>query len=358
MENVLTMLNAIPKSNYAINTRLNRTSDTKLVAINETKIVHDTLNHLDKFFDTQDVIVVNDASVIPGSFQGIHFPSNSLIEFRLVRFLGSSRTDFSTWEAIVYGEGNWTSPTENRLLPPDICIGDLLITGDLVAKVINISSFSKRLLTIEFQEPEEIILHKIFTYGKMIQYSYLQDELKIWDHQTIFSTYPISIEPNSASFQLNWDLMFKLQKKGVQIIPLTHAISISNTGIEELDKQLPFSERYWLSQRSADMLNDAIDKNKNIIAFGTSVTRSLESIMLKSKEFISGSDKVDLIISKSHRLQVTNGILTGMHMINESHINLLQAFLPLELLLKEYSYAMTQNFKWHEYGDNMLIKNF
>ena len=358
MEGLFTLITSIPKTNYANYPRLNRTTETKLVAVNSSNSVFDTLNHLDRYFDCNDVIVINDSAVLPGSFQGFHYPSNTPIEFRLVRFLGTKKTSFKKWQAIVYGQGSWLSPTEQRHEPPEICIGDLLITRDLMAKVINVSGSTKRLLTIEFQGPNQEIIHKIYYFGKMIQYSYLREELNIWDHQTIFSTYPVSIEPNSASFQLNWNLMERLLKKGVKIIPITHAISISNTGIEEIDERLPLDERCWLSERSADLLNLAIAENKNIVAFGTSVTRALESIMGQNKKFVPGTNNTDLVITKDYKLRVTDGILTGMHMINESHINLLQAFLPLDRLLQEYREAQSKTFLWHEYGDNMLIKRF
>lgn len=352
------MITSIPTSNYAHEARLNRTSETNLVAVNNTNAIYDKLCNLDKFFGPKDVIVVNDSAVIPGSFQAIHYPSNTPIEFRLVRFLGTSKNNFKKWEAIAYGKGNWTTPTENRTNPPIMNTGDLLITQDLLAEITTISGTSRRMLTIKFLEQDSKLLDKIYTYGKLIQYSYLFKELKLWDHQTIFSTYPVSLEPSSSVFQLNWNVIFRLQRKGVKIIPITHAISISNTGIDEIDKMLPLPERYWLSQQSADALNESLEEQKNIIAFGTSATRSLESIMQHHTRFIPGSENVDLVITKDFPLQVTNGILTGMHMIKESHINLLQAFLPLNRIKGEYYKAINKNFLWHEYGDSMLIKQF
>ena len=107
------MITSIPKAQYANHSRLQRTSETKLVAVNKDFTIYDTLNNLDKFFAFNDVIVVNDSAVIPGSFQAIHYPTNTSIEFRLVRFLGTKKTDFKKWEAVIYGEGNWTIATEN-----------------------------------------------------------------------------------------------------------------------------------------------------------------------------------------------------------------------------------------------------
>ena len=352
------MISAITMNNFAKEPRLNHTEDTNLVVVTSENTTYSILDNLENYFTSNDVIVVNDSAVIPASFQGYHSPSNQKIELRLVRFLGSYKSDFTKWEAIVYGQGNWTTPTEKRLEPPIINTGDKLIVLDLVAEVEKISGETKRLLKINFLGSNSKIIRKIYNYGSLIQYSYLNKKLQLWDHQTIFSTYPVSVEPSSSLFQLNWQLMFRLMEKGIKIIPITHAISISSTGIFTLDQQLPLPERYWLSPESALSLNQAKEENKSIIAFGTSMTRSLEYIYNKYKYFKAGSDTVGLIISKKHSLQATNGILTGMHMINESHINLLQAFLPLNRISKIYHEAVTKGFLWHEYGDSMLIKEF
>lgn len=353
------IISAIPNINYATESRLSQTRLTKLVSLNNTKASFTTLSNMDKFFTANDVVIVNDSAVLPGSFQAIHVPSNLDVELRLVRFLGSDINDFTTWQALVYGKGDWHTPTENRLPPPSLCIGDLILSNDLVAEIVSFSDLSPRLITIKFTETDSnSLLSKIYTNGKLIQYSYLKNELDLWDHQTIFSSYPVSVEPSSSVFQLNWELMMNLKAKGVTIIPITHAISISNTGISDIDKKLPLSERYWISASSCDLLNEALDENKSFIAFGTSVTRALESSISADHRFRAGSKNVDLVIDKEYNLKVTDGILTGMHMINESHINLLQAFLSLDKISTAYDQAINKGFLWHEYGDSMLIKSF
>lgn len=350
------MLSPIPQNNFATEPRLNHSHDTNLAVRNGNDISYSTLNHLDSYLTANDVIVVNDSAVIPGSFQGFHVPSNKKIEFRLVRFLGLNKRHFNEWEAIVYGEGDWTSPTENRLQPPPITIGDKLVAGDLQAEVIGFSEQNSRIIKINFHGTASDILRKIYKYGSLIQYSYLKNKLQLWNHQTLFSSYPVSIEPSSSLFQLDWDLIFRLVHKGIKIIPITHAISISNTGVSSLDQILPLPERYWLSKESAESLNQAKEEENSIIAFGTSVTRSLEHIYSKYGYFKSGTEKVDLLITKNHSLKATNGLLTGMHIVGESHVKLLQAFLPLNEIIEIYNVAVQKGFLWHEYGDSMLIK--
>jgi S-adenosylmethionine:tRNA ribosyltransferase-isomerase len=356
MEREIVMITSIPELNYAKEARLNRTFETKLLILSGNSSKFDTLNNLPNHLSKNDVLVVNDSAVIPGSFQAYHYQSNELIELRLVRFLGKKTTDISKWQAITYGEGNWRIPTEKRNDPPKMTIGDLIIVNDLIAKIIEISFEIERLLTIEFLGEKSEIIRKIYYYGNLIQYSYLKNHLELWDHQTLFSSYPVSIEPSSSAFQLNWKLLFKFQKIGIKIIPITHAISISNTGIAEIDTNLPLDERYWISKESAANLNLALDKQSNIITIGTSVTRALESIMLKRRFFIEETDQVNLKIDKNHNIKVVNGLLTGMHMFNESHINLLEAFAPIDIIDQEYTKAIEKKFLWHEYGDTMLIR--
>lgn len=350
------MLATIPSNNFATEPRLNHTQDTNLAVFNQNNTSYSTLNQLDKYLTPNDVIVVNDSAVIPGTFQGFHVPSNQKVEFRLVRFLSSDKTHFSQWEAIVYGQGDWTTPTEKRLNPPLIVAGDKLITGDLIAEVQGCSIVNNRLLRINFLGSNPEILRKIYSYGSLIQYSYLSKKLQLWDHQTLFSCYPVSIEPSSSLFQLDWDLIFRIAQKGIKIIPITHAISISNTGISDLDQLLPLPERYWLSRESAQSLNQVKEEDKSIIAFGTSVTRSLEHIYGKYDYFKAGTEDVELVITKNHSLKVINGLLTGMHIVGESHVKLLQAFLPMSLITNIYNTAIQKGFLWHEYGDSMLIK--
>jgi len=46
----------------------------------------------------------------------------------------------------------------------------------------------------------------------------------------MFAGAPVALEPPSASFVLSWNLLFRLQTKGVRAVSLTHGTGLSNTG--------------------------------------------------------------------------------------------------------------------------------
>ena len=86
-----------------------------------------------------------------------------------------------------------------------------------------------------------------------------------------------------------------------------------------------------------------------VIAVGTSVVRALESSSSSLKGF------TDLKIGPEHQLQNVDGLLTGTHDVSESHYKLLQAFLPVALLVRINRHLEENNYLTHEFGDLCLI---
>ncbi|MHA2252914.1 MAG: S-adenosylmethionine:tRNA ribosyltransferase-isomerase [Candidatus Kariarchaeaceae archaeon] len=347
----------------ADHSRLGR-AETNLLVIDHPNLITSfhKITDLVDFLNTGDIVVVNDSGTIPASFQGIHLRTNSPIEMRLAYTQTSNPSDLSNWMALLFSEGDWKIPTEDRIPPPAILIGDLIDFGyDLIARVDGLSSDlphqnGARLIKIEFLGNQHELWDKIYRIGKPIQYSYLKEELDLWDQQTIFAGPPLSVESPSASFQLTWDIMFQLQEKGIEIIPITHAIGISSTGNEYLDTLTPFPERYWISENAEKKINRAVINGNRIVAFGTSVTRALEDSALKNNGFVkAGTEVAELKIDKDHKRSITSALLTGMHIPGESHLALLENFVPIDIIESSYKKAIEMNYLWHEYGDVSLI---
>ena len=50
-----------------------------------------------------------------------------------------------------------------------------------------------------------------------------------------------------------------------------------------------------------------------------------------------------------------DGLLTGFHEPEASHLDLLSAFLPPDRLGRVYAEALREKYLWHEFGDLNLI---
>lgn len=334
---------------------------TKLLVIdNQSKSTKsDLLVNIESYFDPGDVIIVNQSGTIPSSLSGMILRTGEEIEIRLASWIGKEFTSGHNWKVISFGAGDWRQKTEERTLVSDIHEGDIVtFHNGLFLTIKKILAKPSKLMAIEFQTDisSEELWSKIYEIGKPIQYSYLENELEIWDQQTLFSGPPTSVEPPSASFQFSWKLILALIRKGVKIVPITHSAGLSSTGDKIIDSYLPFKERYEIDKEAAYQINEAINRNKRVVALGTTVVRAIESCAYDNGgKIIATNSLTDFKIHKDYDMQIITGIISGMHIPEESHMEIMLAFAPEELILDGYNEAIENNFVWHEYGDVTLI---
>lgn len=316
----------------------------KLLVVYEGNIQNSLIETLPDYLQAGDLLVVNDAATLPASLHG-RDRNDQQIEVRL-----STQMEDHIWQAAIFGAGDWHIPTENRPSPPHLQIGEeVIFSDDFRAKVLSKSNLSDRLVNLEFNLSNLELWSKIYRHGKPVQYSYMTKPLNLWSVQNTYSGRPWAVEMPSAGHALNWQLLLKLMKKGVQIATLTHSAGLSSTGDINIDQALPLAEKFEIPETTMATVKQAKKNGGRVIAVGTSVVRALES----ANQGLSGF--TDLKITSEHKLQYVNGLLTGTHEVSESHYQLLKAFLPESLLLNISQHLEEHNYLTHEFGDSCLI---
>jgi S-adenosylmethionine:tRNA ribosyltransferase-isomerase len=92
------------------------------------------------------------------------------------------------------------------------------------------------------------------------------------------------------------------------------------------------------------------------VAIGTTVVRALESVAAESGGEVRACHRyTQLHIAAQYRLQIVNGLLTGLHEPEASHLDLLAAFVRPAIIYAAYSEAIRLRYLWHEFGDLNLI---
>ncbi|HRI51626.1 MAG TPA: S-adenosylmethionine:tRNA ribosyltransferase-isomerase, partial [Pseudomonadota bacterium] len=267
-----------------------------------------------------------------------------------------------TFWAVLFGAGDWRTPTEQRPAPPALAVGaELALAGALRAVVLAVSPISPRLLRIRFSLRGAALWAALYAHGKPIQYSYLRQEVALWSVQTVYAGRPWAVELPSAGRPLSWEILTRLRQSGVELAWLTHAAGLSSTGEPALDAALPLPERYEIPDTTALLIERTRRRGGRVIAVGTTVVRALEGAARAAE--MSGAPGVrlaqrgvtDLILAPDSRLRVVDGILTGIHSPGESHFQLLAAFCPLDLLRNSWEHAARTGYLCHEFGDLSLI---
>jgi S-adenosylmethionine:tRNA ribosyltransferase-isomerase len=331
-----------------------------------------------------DMLVYNNSSVLPARFRLKHPETGKTLEMRLARALAAPGPEaFRDWRAVLWHDFTWRERTENRRPLTGLTPGTTL-TFDTVplrttpietAKIRILRSYPFGMYDLSIENGNKIgnvsetPLALLLRLGQPIQYSYHVETLKLWDIQTLFTGPPLSLEPPSAAFILDWETVAHLRRRGVELVPISHAAGISSVGTALADQQLPLPERSYLPAASAARLNAAKAEGRHIVALGTTVARSLETAArLDEHGNVQGLGNTHVSHLKpgwfETRLRLgpkRNGMLqkamycdaliTGLHDETESHFLLEQAFISRERAESANALAASKGLRHHEFGD-------
>ena len=338
----------------AAGSRRPRASETRLLVIDDTgHIGHRTCRDLPSLLRSGDLVVANDAATLPASLTGVHLPTGADIEVRLAGHHVTGTTSPTRFAAIVFGSGDYRTPTEDRPGPPTMAAGDRLVIASLRARVVHVRH--PRLSELTFEQPAATVWERLSRCGRPIQYAHVPERLAIWDSWTSIAARPVAFEAPSAGFVLDWSMLHDFRCRGVRFAALTHAAGISSTGDPELDACLPFDEVYVIPSSTAALIELTKAEGGRVIAIGTTVVRALEHSARSTGRVVAGDGLATGRIGPGTQLQVVDGIVSGVHEPGTSHNNLLRAFQDEEVIGRMWDAAERSGYLMHEFGDAVLI---
>jgi S-adenosylmethionine:tRNA ribosyltransferase-isomerase len=188
-------------------------------------------------------------------------------------------------------------------------------------------------------------------YGFPIRYSYVRQGWPLDYYQTVYATERGSAEMPSAGRAFTAELITKLIANGIQIAPL-----ILHTGVASLEShEPPYEEYYRVPPETARLVNQARAACKRIIAVGTTVVRTLETVTDTDRVTHPGEGWTRLIVTPERGIRAVDAMLTGMHEPKASHLAMLEALAGRHHLQVAYAEALQARYLWHEFGDLHLI---
>jgi len=302
-----------------------------------------------------DVVVANDAATIPASLRGTHRRSGRAIEVRLAGRDSLLPAAIDRVSAVVFGEGDYRTPTERRAVPPALTPGDCLLLGPLTARVTGILDHP-RFVSLDFEGPTARIWEAIARHGRPVQYAHVPDPLAIWDTWTALAARPVAFESPSAGFTLTWTSVRTLAARGIRFATLTHAAGLSSTGDPRLDARFPLDEPYDIPRATARLVNRARAHGRRIIAVGTSVVRALEHAARVTGRVRAGHGLATGRLGPHSPLRIVDALLSGTHEPGTSHYELLRAFAPDTTLTRMDAELDSAAYRTHEFGDSVFIE--
>ncbi|MEU6817622.1 S-adenosylmethionine:tRNA ribosyltransferase-isomerase [Streptomyces sp. NPDC046860] len=192
-------------------------------------------------------------------------------------------------------------------------------------------------------------------YGRPIRYAYTERDQPLSAYQTVFSTpapdWAGSAEMPSAARPFTARLVAELVSRGVWFAPVRLDTGVASAEAHEP----PYPERFAVPEATARLLGAARARGGRVIAVGTTAVRAVESAAGPDGVVRAASGWTDLVVTPGRGVRVVNGLLTGLHEPEASHLLMLRAVAGEAAVRRAYGEAVRERYLWHEFGDVHLL---
>lgn len=331
----------LPEANLALAPAVPR--DSSKLFIYETdvdKITFDRFYNLNKYLPKDSFMVMNNTKVLPARVSMKKESGGKVIVLLLVNEIINDTLPIIVDRKINVGEKIFFD--ENNFL---------YITGQ-----------KENIFEVRFDFSRQHLFSLLNKYGAMPIPPYLKkstlsknDLLK--KYQTIFAKTDGSSAAPTASLHFTDSVFKKLDEKEIKRLFITLHVGMGTfapiTDENILKKEL-HNEYYEVDQKTLQLINQLKYGGKKLVAVGTTVVRTLESVA-KSKNF----NKTNLFIFPPYDFKMVDTMITNFHLPKSSLMMLVEAFLQhkkaKKSLVELYNIAISNNFRFYSFGDAMLI---
>jgi S-adenosylmethionine:tRNA ribosyltransferase-isomerase len=310
------------------------------------ELVHARFRDLPRFLESGDLLVVNTSATLPASLPARR-GDGTVVQLRLSTPAPKSPSD--SWWVVELRSSNGAAPFR------EVAVGDRFElpgggSAEIVAPEPFASTGARRLWLARLELPAPITPY-LRRHGHPIRYGYVRREWPLASYQNTYALEPGSAEMPSAGRPFTPELVTALVARGVLVAPLT-----LHTGVSSIERgEAPYPERYRVPATTARLVNAVHLWGGRVVAVGTTVVRALETVARPDGAVDEGEGWTSLVITPERGLYAVDGLLTGWHEPEASHLQMLRAAAPDELLDRSYAAALEHGYLWHEFGDSHLL---
>jgi S-adenosylmethionine:tRNA ribosyltransferase-isomerase len=302
-------------------------------------IVDGRFADLPEFLAAGDLLVVNTSATIPAALSATR-GNGEVLELRLSTPAPERDPDRFWIVELRRGEAPFAAAEvgERLALPAGA-------TARILAPCAGVRLWLARL---DLPQPLEAYLD---AHGQPIRYAYVPRRWPLSAYQNVYATEPGSAEMASAGRPFTAELITRLVAGGVLVAPIT-----LHTGVSSQEPgEHPYPERYRVPEQTARLANAVREWGGRVVATGTTVVRALETVARPDGTVAAGEGWTNLVVTPKRGLWAVDGLLTGLHEADSSHLDLLRAAAGEQLLRRSYQAALEHGYRWHEFGDSHLI---
>ncbi len=299
------------------------------------EIEHRIFREIVEYLISGDLLVVNVTKVIPARLVGKKTTGASVEIFLLEKV----------------GKGIWKCMVRpGSKLKPGVVV---VLKNGLTAKIVERCKDGTRI--VEFNTKDD---YEIFSVGKTPLPPYIKrEDIDPNRYQTVYSKEEGSVAAPTAGLHFTEELIEKIKNKGVKFAEVVLHVGVGTfrpVKVEEIEKHEMHEEFYRVPKDTVELIEETRKKGGRIIAVGTTVVRTLETIARLPKQ-TEYTGKTDLFIYPPFEFKLVDALITNFHLPRSTLLMLVSAFAGLDLIKKAYKIAVEKKYRFYSFGDACFI---
>ncbi len=298
-----------------------------------------TFADLPALLDPADVVVVNDTRVRAARLVGRKRETGGEVELLLLR-----RVDAQRWEALV-------KPARRLRSGVELDLGE--ISGELLSDpiggmaVVALSATGGRDVEDALPAVGTVPLPPYF-------HGTLSDPER---YQTVFAKRVGSAAAPTAALHFTPGVLAGLAARGVPVATVDLEVGIDTfrpIATETLDAHVMQTERFAVPQAAVAAVDECRARGGRVVAIGTTVVRTLESVAVPEGRIEARRGETDLFIAPGYEPRVVDALVTNFH-APATTLTVLIASLLGARWRSVYATAIERGYRFLSFGDAMYL---
>lgn len=292
-----------------------------------------------------DVLVLNASRVIPARLRGTRDAARGTggapAEILLVREL-----EDGSWIALGHPGGK-LKPGRRVRFGPDGAVEILEVLGGGLRRLRFVGTLDARAALVRYGEvPLPPYIHRPPTAADRERY------------QTVFAEHDGSVAAPTAGLHFTPALLEALRARGTAIVTLDLHVgpgTFKPVEVEDLSRHPMHGEAYVVGESAARTINERRDAGGRVWAVGTTVVRTLETVVDAAGHAQPGTGETRLFIHPPYTFRAVDKVLTNFHLPRSTLLMLVCAFAGSEAVMRAYGEAVRERYRFYSYGDAMVV---
>ena len=302
------------------------------------QFVHRHVADLPEVLEPGDLLVINDTKVLAARVPGIKKPTGTPVDVLFVRDLGDSR-----WEIMVKGSFR---------------VGQVIEFDQRSRATIMKRDATGTQVVVEGSVPITRLLEE---RGMMPLPPYIKRAPNQADrqwYQTVFAKHEGAIAAPTAGLHFTEELFQRLSASRITVATVTLHVgpgTFKPVTTERIEDHQMGAETFSINEETANSIRETKHAGGRVVAVGTTVVRTLESVAKEKGEMVPMSGESRLFITPGFQFKVVDALMTNFHLPRTTLLMLVSAFAEIEPMRRAYEEAVKERYRFYSYGDAMLI---